>query len=99
VASPQGCPFSMAMVALIMRPWIMILRTLHGIRTYILADDVLSIATGEGMIGRIAEALNKTREYLHMMGAKVAPDKSYNFASTTAAKNMARGHMVGRHPG
>ena len=24
---PQGCPFSMAMVALIMRPWILIMRT------------------------------------------------------------------------
>ena len=35
--APQGCPFSMMMVALIMRPWI------------IQADDVLTLAKGKNV--------------------------------------------------
>ena len=37
------------------------------------------------MIGRLAEALNSTHEYLNDMGARVAPAKSYNFASSKKA--------------
>ena len=33
------------------------------------------------MIGSVAKALNETHKYLHTMGSKVAPTKSYNFAS------------------
>ena len=76
----------MTMVALIMRPWIKLMNTVHGIRTYILADDVLLIGTGEDMVKYLAEALDRTHQYLHAMGARVAPDKSYNFASTAAAR-------------
>jgi len=51
---PQGCPLSMAMVALIMRPWIAIMRTFGNIRCFILADDVLIIAQGQHMLGKFA---------------------------------------------
>ena len=68
---PQGCPFSMMFVALIMRPWIVLMRCILGIQVYILADDVLILATGKTMIGNLAEAINKTHEYLHQMGAKI----------------------------
>ena len=83
---PQGCPFSMTNVALIMRPWILTMRKHAAINCYILADDVLIIGTGMKMLTRFAAALNATHKYLHHMGAKVAPDKSYNFASCVKAK-------------
>ena len=83
---PQGCFFSMTNVALIMRPWILTMRKYAGISCYILADDVLIIGTGMKMLTRFARALNATHKYLHHMGAKVAPDKSYNFASCVKAK-------------
>ena len=79
--TPQGCPFSMVMVALIMTPWIILMRTVIGGQCFILAGDVLILATGERMIGSLAEALNQTPNFLKAMGAKVAPTKSYNFAS------------------
>ena len=82
---PQGCPLSMVMVALIMRPWIAITRTIPGVSCYILADDVLVLAEGATMVGRLAEALDATHEYLNDMGAKVEPAKSYNFASSKKA--------------
>ena len=78
---PQGCPFPMVMVALIVRPWIILMRTVIGVQCYILAAVVLILATGRRMIGSFAEALDKTHMYLKAMGAKVAPTKSYNFAS------------------
>ena len=61
---PQGCPFSMTMVALIMRPWIILMQKISGVRAFILADDVLLIATGEGMLSSIAEAINKTHDLI-----------------------------------
>ena len=83
---PQGCPFSMTLVALIMRPWIILMRGVGGITCYILADDVLIIAQGRSMIGAAAEAINKTHLYLKKMGAKVTEGKSYNFATTKNAR-------------
>ena len=37
---PQGCPFSMALVALLMRPWILLMRD-HNIEPRALADDLM----------------------------------------------------------
>jgi len=64
-----------------MRPWIAIMRTIGDVRCFILADDVLILALGENMLGQFAKALNSTHDFLQQMGAKVAPNKSYNFAS------------------
>ena len=71
----------MAIVALIMRPWIMLMRTFAEIQCFILADDVLIIATGVHMAATFVKALNATHLYLQTMGAMVAPNKSFNFAS------------------
>lgn len=83
---PQGCPSSMTNVALIMRPWTITMRKYAGVSCYILADDVLIIGTGMKMLSKFAGALNATHRYLHHMGAKVAPDRGYNFASCIKAK-------------
>ena len=87
---PQGCPFSMTMVALIMRSWILEMRNFTGIACYILADDVLIISTGIKMANTFVNALNAAQKYLHMMGAKVAPDKSYNFASSNKVRRWLK---------
>ena len=42
------------------------------------------------MLGNIAQGLNETHEYLKDIGAKVAPGKSYNFASTPKAVSWLR---------
>ena len=65
---PQGCPFSMCMVAIIMRPWCILMRKCGGTRSYILADDVFIVATGSDMANNFATALDTTHEYLHHMG-------------------------------
>ena len=48
------------------------------------------IGTGMKMLTKFAGALNTTHKYLHRMGAKVAPDKSYNSASTKVAMDWLR---------
>lgn len=78
---PQGCPFSMTFVALLMRPRIIAMRGVRGVKCFILADDVLVLAQGKTMVGAAAEAINKTHEILLDMGAKPAADKSYNFTT------------------
>ena len=89
---PQGCPYSMAMVALIMRPWVLLMRTMVNIQCYILADDVLIVATGNHMIRNFTKALDATHLYLHTMGAKIAPAKSFNFATHPRAKRWLENH-------
>ena len=42
------------------------------------------------MASTFAKALNATHSYLHKMGAKVAPDRSYNFASTNKVRQWLR---------
>ena len=83
----------MTMVALIMRPWILQMRTYAGITCYILTDDVLIIVAGMKMVSKFAEALNATHQYLHKMGAKVAPGKSYNVASSNKARSWLKTTM------
>ena len=47
-----------------------------------MADDVLILAKGRRMLRQYTKALDYTHQYLQDMGSKVAPSKSYNFAST-----------------
>ena len=82
---PQGCPLSMTMVALLMRPWLSQMKH-RKIDAKVLADDVLMVSKGKTYLRSFADALDYTHGYLHDLGSKVAPAKSYNFASTAKAK-------------
>ena len=44
---PQGCPLSMAIIALLLRPWLCLMREM-GAQGRVLADDMLILAAGEG---------------------------------------------------
>ena len=72
-----------------MRPWILLMRTI-GVACVVLADDVLILADGSEMLTLFAKGLNHTHEYLQAMGARIAPDKSYDFASDPIAVNWLR---------
>lgn len=100
---PQGCPFSMIVTAIILRPWVKIMRLIIHVDCFILADDVLNIANGERMIAHFAQALNSTRASLQAMGPgslrtkaatslaqKIQPPGSttpYGLESTTTSKS------------
>ena len=87
---------SMMIVALIMRPWIGIIRALGGnVSCYILADDVLVITKGKDMASKLADAINSTHLYLQRMRARVAPDKSYNFRPARRCTGGSKKHGGG----
>ena len=46
---PQGCPFSMMIMALLMRPWIMVMAT-FSVNPRVLADDVFCVHKVNGML-------------------------------------------------
>ena len=68
---PQGCPFSMMLVALMLRPWGSLMESI-GTTPRTLADDLLVMADGPDHLDKIVDAANKTHHYLTNMGARVA---------------------------
>ena len=76
---PQGCPFSMTMVALLLKPWINYMIEV-GVEPRVLADDLMVTATGEGNRTRTIQAMQLSRQYFHDIGAKVANNKCFTFA-------------------
>lgn len=71
---------------MIMRPWILVAKAM-GARRKVFADDVLILVGGARMLERFAGTLNATHKFLHKMGARVAPSKSFNFASSKASRD------------
>lgn len=95
---PQGCPFSMMVVALLMRAWLVMTLQMN-VLPWMLADGVLLLERRRRMMETFAAALDATHEYLQAMGAKIAPTRSYNFASTKEGRKWLRetwwGHIRG----
>ena len=58
---PQGCPLSMTIVALLMRAWVVEMKSME-VEAKILADDVLMITKGKRMLNKYARALNYTHQ-------------------------------------
>ena len=90
---PQGCPFSMMYMSLMMRPWIIMQKANHNLPK-ILADDILLMTAGDtANVTRFAKGLNETHIYLIDMGAKIAPDKNFNFASLAETREWLKKTM------
>ena len=77
---PQGCPFSMTMVALLLKPWINYMIEL-GVEPRVLADDLMVTAVGQGNRTKTIQAMQKSRQYFHDIGAKVANNRCFTFAT------------------
>ena len=78
---PQGCPLSMTMGALLMRPWLREM-THRDIDAKVLAADILLVSKGRTYLRSYADVLDYTHGYLHDLGSRVAPAKCYNFANS-----------------
>ena len=91
---PQGCPLSMMMIALLMRPW-MLLMLQHNVTPRTLADDLLATTSGPGHVERLISATEDTHLYLQRMGARVATSKSILFSSFDHGERQAREARLG----
>ncbi len=64
---PQGCPFSMTLIALLMRPWMGLMRE-EGVTPRALADDLLMMAEGKGHGERVPRAMESPEASSKMLG-------------------------------
>ena len=88
---PQGDPMSMMVIALLLRAWIMQMRSL-AMKPRILADDLQIISTGTRHLDHFQYAYSITHEHLDDMGAKIAPQKCFTFSSDTVSREWLRRH-------
>ena len=84
---PQGCPFSMALVALLMKPWVSTMRA-NKVEPRVLADDLFLSTSRQQHASRMVQGMNITRQYFTDVGAKVADNKCFvtSTCPTTRAK-------------
>ena len=88
---PQGDPFSMMLVALLMRPWMKQMESVGAIPR-ILADDLFTFRSGKKHLEKLECAFDLTHEHMEDMGAKIAPTKSVTFASSVTTRKWLRNH-------
>jgi hypothetical protein len=89
---PQGCPFSMTMIALLMVPWIRIMTDL-GVKPRVLADDLMFTTHGDDHRAMTIEAMKISRTYFQDIGAKVADKKCFTFASNSSTRKDLSEHI------
>lgn len=88
---PQGDPLSMMVVALIMRPWIELVKQ-EGVKPRVFADDIMLYAKGDGHEEALTKSYGTTHRYLEDMGARLAPSKSSIFSTSKATRSRMRLH-------
>ena len=69
----------MTMIALIMVPWVKLMRE-TGVNPRVLADDLMFTIVGKGRLERTCQAMTNSRQFFEDMGAKVAVKKCFTFA-------------------
>ena len=84
---PQGCPFSMAMVALLFKPWLSVMKQAK-VTPRCLADDLMLIATGQEHQSRYINAMQLTRTFFTDIGAKIADKKCFSFAGDETTRQF-----------
>ena len=89
---PQGCPFSMTMVAFLLSPWARYMRSLK-VSPRALADDILISAHGPGHLIRFKTGYSGTFSYLHCIRAKVAAKKCFTFSSDGVSPGQLKQHF------
>ena len=89
---PQGCPFSMTLIALLMKPWISYMRQ-EQLTPRVLADDLFIYATREQHASKAAVGMRLSREYFVDIGAQVADSKCF-LASTCPDTRQKLRQMV-----
>ena len=79
----------MMMIALLMTPWISAMDEIK-IMPRILADDLLVTAHGRYHRSKAVQAMEMSIEYFQDIGAKVATNKCFTFASNDKTRNYLR---------
>ena len=86
---PQGCPFSMNMVALLMRPWILKMKE-NGIEPRTLADDLFFYANGKDHEIKSVKGMEISLQFVEDIGANVEKNKCFMTSSCENNKEQLK---------
>ena len=89
---PQGCPFSMTIIGLVMVPWVNRMKEMK-VHPRVLADDLMFSTHGTGHLERTIEATQASRSFFHDLGAKVADKKCFMFATDPHTRKRLADYM------
>ncbi len=89
---PQGCPLSMLFIAVMFRPWLVMVDAM-GVAGRILADDIMIIGFGKQGHDVFQKAYDATHEFFIDIGAKVSTSKCYTFASHPDTRKWLAAHI------
>ena len=89
---PQGCPLSMTIVAFWLRPLVLLIKH-HAGTPRLLADDVMISAQGEQHEDIFRKCYELTFDFMHDIGAKIAPTKCFTFSSNRTTRKRLRTHF------
>jgi len=93
---PQGCPFSMMIVALIFIPWINHVKA-PGVEPRVLADDLLILTTGDMCRANVIKALKDSKAFFQSIGARVADNKCFTFAYDPTVRQFLTNYIWDRN--
>ena len=82
----------MLIIALMMRPWILLCNIDGLINARVLADDLLLLGVGTGHLQPFVTAFSRTHEFLHDMGARISADKSFVFSNDSGIRCWLKKH-------
>ena len=98
ISIPQGCPLSMRMLAILVRPWLSLSKAMQVVLRS-LADDVLfmcvderSLELGQEIdhVWQAARTILATYQYILAIGGAARASKTWLFAFTTAGRRVLR---------
>ena len=82
----------MMMVAFMMHPWVAKMKTMN-VDPRTLADYLLILAAGLGHERRFRDAYLETFRYMSLIGARMAPGKSYTISSNENTRSRLRAYL------
>ena len=100
----QDGPFSMMVLAIITRPWLLLIKQMDVIPRTLADDLALCLTSAEhpandehNMLGTLITAVDSTLEFIHDMGGIPSPNKSATLASAAEHRKKAPNLKVGQY--
>ena len=95
---PQGCPLSMCIISIMLRPIVMYIKDTYAAQAFrviprVLADDLFLYAQGSGHLKAFTEAFSIMHEFLHDTGSIINPSKSILFSSDEGIRKFLSLHI------
>ena len=89
---PQGCPFSMLFMAILMRPLVILTEVPGKIIMRVLADDVILVGIGQECILLFTQKYQILLQFILDMGSLISTGKSFLFSNDNPVRKWLRNY-------